>query len=118
MARIEKVQLIDDLDGSEAEETVEFTLDGINYEIDLSAANVAELRDALAQYIASGRRVGGRKRAGMPKLSAVPSPPATPTQSREQNQAIREWARANGYDLSDRGRIPGHVTEAYVASGA
>lgn len=118
MARIEQIELIDDLDGSEAAETVEFTLDGINYEIDLSAANATDLRDALAQYIESGRRVGGRKRAGTQKLSAVPSPPATPTESREQNQAIREWARANGYDLSDRGRIPRHVTEAYAASGA
>lgn len=108
MAQKVLVSLVDDLDGSEADETVEFGLDGISYQIDLSAANAGELRDALAQYVEHARRSGGRKRsAGRP---GVTRPAAV---DREQNQAIRAWARKNGYAVSDRGRIPTEVVEAY-----
>ncbi|SNR61993.1 Lsr2 protein [Haloechinothrix alba] len=110
MAQKVLVSLIDDLDGGEAEETVEFGLDGVTYQIDLSGENAEELRDALAQYIEHARRSGGRKKAGT-KSSAASSRSASV--DREQNQAIRAWARKNGYTVSDRGRIPSEVVDAY-----
>lgn len=110
MAQKVLVSLVDDLDGSEADETVEFGLDGISYQIDLSTDNAGELRDALAQYIEHARRSGGRKRSAA-RVAAGPSRPATV--DREQNQAIRAWARKSGFNVSDRGRIPTEVVEAY-----
>lgn len=104
------VTLVDDLDGGEADEQVEFTVDGRAYEIDLSAANSARLRDALAPYISAARRTGGRRR------SAAPTAPARPSTDREQNQAIREWAQGQGMKISERGRIPSNVLEAYHQS--
>lgn len=111
MAQKVLVSLVDDLDGSEADETVEFGLDGVSYQIDLSTANAEELRDALAQYVEHARRAGGRKR----NQKAAPSSGGSKSASvdREQNQAIRAWARKNGYDVSDRGRIPSEVVDAY-----
>jgi hypothetical protein len=107
------VTLVDDLDGSEAEETVEFGLDGAFYEIDLSEDNAERLRDALAEYVEHARRAGGRKRpAGR---GGAGRPPRTASADREQNQAIREWARKQGMNVSDRGRIPKEVTDAYNA---
>jgi hypothetical protein len=102
------VSLIDDLDGDQADETVEFGLDGKNYEIDLSASNASKLRDALAAYVAAARRPGGRRRSGGSSASA-----RRPSVDREQNQAIRDWARKRGMKVSDRGRIPADVLEAY-----
>lgn len=110
MAQKVLVSLVDDLDGSEADETVEFGLDGISYQIDLSADNASELRDALAQYIEHARRSGGRKRGAARPAAGVNRPA---TVDREQNQAIRAWARKNGFNVSDRGRIPTEVVEAY-----
>jgi hypothetical protein len=114
MARQTIVQLIDDLDNGKAEETVSFALDGVSYEIDLSAKNAAKLRDALANYVANARRAGrgsgaraaGSGRRGRPARS-----------DREQTQAIREWARKNGFKVGEKGRIPGDVLEAYHAQG-
>jgi hypothetical protein len=105
------VQLVDDVDGSVAESTVEFGLDGVNYTIDLSAKNASDLRDALSAYVASARRTGGRKRTGSKAGKAVGSAPSTA--DRERNQAIREWAREQGMQVSDRGRIPSEIVEAY-----
>ncbi|HJQ45338.1 MAG TPA: Lsr2 family protein [Amycolatopsis sp.] len=110
MAQKVLVSLVDDLDGSEADETVEFGLDGINYQIDLSSENAEELRDALAQYVEHARRAGGRKRAGRPTAKPAASSASV---DREQNQAIRAWARKAGFQVSDRGRIPSEVVEAY-----
>lgn len=112
MAQKVFVSLVDDLDGSEAEETVEFGLDGVTYEIDLSAENAEELRDALAQYVEHARRAGGRKRTTRATASK-PQAGRSAAVDREQNQAIRAWARKNGYDVSDRGRIPSEVVDAY-----
>ena len=111
MAEKVLVSLVDDLDGSDADETIEFGLDGVSYVIDLSAENAEELRDALAQYVEHARRLGGRKRT--PGRAAVKSVARPPSVDREQNQAIRSWARKNGYQISDRGRIPAEVVEAY-----
>ncbi|SDN34390.1 histone-like nucleoid-structuring protein Lsr2 [Allokutzneria albata] len=103
--------LVDDLDGSEAEETVEFAIDGVSYEIDLSGGNAGKLRDSLADFIASARKVGGRRRSAGGRSAARPGRPAAA--DREQNQAIREWARKRGMKVSDRGRIPADVLESY-----
>jgi hypothetical protein len=104
------VTLVDDLDGGEAEEQVEFAVDGKSYEIDLSVVNSKKLREALAPYVAAARRAGGRRRATETSAAA-----ARPTVDREQNQAIREWAQKQGMKVSERGRIPSSVLEAYHA---
>ena len=110
MAQKVTVTLVDDLDGSTAEETVEFGLDGASYAIDLSGNNAGRLRDALEEYVEHARRAGGRKR-GTPRPPG--RAPRTASADREQNQAIREWARKQGMKVSDRGRIPAEVLEAY-----
>ena len=107
MARQTTITLVDDLDGVEADEQVEFSVDGRSYEIDLSAANAGRLRDALAPFISAGRRTGARRSA---PAGAAPSRPSS---SRAQNQAIREWAIAQGMKVSERGRIPTNVLTAY-----
>jgi uncharacterized membrane protein len=114
MAQKVTVSLVDDLDGSEAEETVEFGLDGAFYEIDLSEENAERLREALAEYVEHARRSGGRKRTGG-RVAAAGRAPRTASADREQNQAMREWARKQGMNISDRGRIPKEVAEAYNA---
>ena len=112
MAQKVTVTLVDDLDGTEAEETVEFGLDGAAYQIDLSEDNAERLRDALAEYVDHARRSGGRKRAAArPVAAGRPARPASA--DREQNQAIRAWARKQGMKVSDRGRIPSEVIDAY-----
>jgi hypothetical protein len=110
MAQIREVRLVDDLDGKAADETIEFGIDGKNYEIDLSTDNASKLRDALASYVASARRSGGRRGRASTASAAVARRPSI---DREQNQAIRDWARKRGMKVSDRGRIPAEVLEAY-----
>lgn len=109
MAQKVQVVLIDDLDGGDADETVTFALDGVAYEIDLNAKNAAALREAFAPWVAHGRRVGGRTRSGGSRRSG------TPRSAGGKNSEIREWARANGYTVSERGRIPAEVKSAYDA---
>lgn len=109
MAQQTIVTLVDDLDGSEADQTVEFALDGVSYEIDLSETNASRLRDALAGFVSHARRTGGRRRG----TSRSAGGGARPGVDREQNAAIREWARKRGMKVSDRGRIPAEVLEAY-----
>jgi hypothetical protein len=101
-----EVILEDDIDGGKADETVTFSLDGVSYEIDLSAKNANKLRDALALYVGSARRVGGRRRKG----SRSATGPAG------SSAEIREWARNNGWDIPERGRIATEVREAYAAA--
>lgn len=110
MAQIQEIRLIDDLDGQVADETVEFGIDGKSYEIDLSTANAGKLRDALAEFVGSARRAGGRAKRS---VVAATVPARRASVDREQNQAIREWARAHKMKVSDRGRIPSDVLEAY-----
>ena len=118
MAQKVVVSLVDDLDESEADETVEFGIDGATYEIDLSDSNAAKLRDVLADYVAHSRRLSGRRRSS--SRASAPASAAPPRKGggrasvdREQNQAIREWARKQGMTVSERGRIPSEVSEAY-----
>ncbi|MEV4147200.1 Lsr2 family protein [Amycolatopsis sp. NPDC049691] len=108
MAQKVLVEILDDIDGSTAAQTVQFGLDGVTYEIDLSDDNAAALRDELARYIAAGRRIGGRK-----VRVATGQSTTTSTTDRERNQQIRAWANANGYEVSERGRLSSEVIAAY-----
>jgi hypothetical protein len=112
MARQVITTLIDDLDGKKADRTVEFSLDGVNYTIDLSESNAGKLRKALDPYINAGTRLG--RAAG--RIPARRSAPARTAGSRDENRLIREWAVANGHQISERGRIPQSVTDAYRAA--
>jgi nucleoid-associated protein Lsr2 len=108
MAQRVHIVLEDDLDGSDAEETVTFGLDGVTYEIDLSGRNAAALRDSLAPYVGSARRTSGRassRRSSSRGRSSGPSP-----------AEVRDWARAEGREVSDRGRVPADVRAAYDAA--
>ena len=107
MAQITEVKLVDDLDGGEATESIAFSIDGKSYEIDLSEKHAAELRDAFAPFVGSARRAGGSPVST--RLKAF----ARSGRSREETAAIREWANANGREVSTRGRIPSNVIEAY-----
>ncbi|WP_328393363.1 histone-like nucleoid-structuring protein Lsr2 [Nocardia sp. NBC_00416] len=103
MARKIVVTVIDDVDGaSDAAETVSFGVDGVSYEIDLSEANARELRAGLNKWIPFARRIGGRGRTK-----------ATAAGRQRDAKAVREWARRNGHQIPDRGRIPSTVLEAY-----
>ena len=112
MAKKVTVTLVDDFDGDgPADETVEFSIDGVSYEIDLSAKNAKKLRDDLKQWIEAGRRVGGRRRG-----RSGGSGRGRATIDREQSAAIREWARRSGHKVSTRGRIPAEIIEAFHAA--
>jgi hypothetical protein len=104
--------LTDDLDGGDADRTLEFGFDGVNYAIDLSDKNAGKLRKMLDSYLAAATRVGRTGASG--RIASRPA--AAPNRaSREQNQAIREWATKNGHEVSERGRIPASIVEAFHA---
>lgn len=105
MAQRVKIDLIDDLDGGAADETVAFQLDGLEYEIDLSKANAAALRSAIEKWSTYARKVGRGPARRMKRTSLAPS-----------SQTIRAWAQANGYQLADRGRVPEAIQAAYRAA--
>lgn len=118
MAKKVTVTLIDDVDQeTAADESVEFGLDGVTYEIDLSEDNAAKLREQLDFWIEHARKVGGRKRV---KAAAASVPTTRKSSSggagREQTAAIREWARNNDMPVSARGRIAAEIVEAYNRS--
>lgn len=111
MAQKVTVQLVDDLDGGPADETVSFSLDGVSYEIDLSTRNAGALRDAFSTYVGHARRVGGRAaggRSGGRRRSGAGN----------RTAQIREWARANGHPVNERGRIAAGIVEAYEKAHA
>src|SRR3954447_6515273 len=112
--------LTDDLTGEELEvgETVTFAFDGVEYEIDLGETQAEKLRGALARYIQAGRRIGGRStRSGRSARSADSGSSGRKSGgSNRDTKAIREWAQANGHTVSERGRIPAVVVEAYKAA--
>lgn len=109
MAQKVHIVLTDDLDETvAADETITFGLDGATYEIDLSAANAAALREALAPYVGKGRPVGGRAK------------PAAATRRRRGSASdateVRAWAKSKGMKVNDRGRVPADVRAAYEAA--
>lgn len=108
MAKKVTVTLVDDYDGeSKADETVFFSVDGNDYEIDLSNKNAGKLRESLEEWTEKARKVGRSKR------KAVATGRTRPAVDREESTAIREWARAQGHQVSSRGRIPAEIVEAY-----
>jgi hypothetical protein len=107
MAQKVQVTLVDDLDGSEATETVSFSLDGTPYEIDLSASNAEKLRKEIAPFVERARRAastGGRRRR------------ARTGPGRERSAEIRAWAKQRGYKVNERGRIPAQIVQEYEAA--
>jgi hypothetical protein len=112
-----QVLLVDDLDGGEATETVPFSLDGTAYEIDLSEKNATELRDSFAKYVGAARKAG-RSGGGSSttRSSGRSSSRGGTSMDRDQAAAIRSWAKKQGLQVSDRGRIPASIIEQYNAS--
>jgi hypothetical protein len=105
-----EVVLVDDLDGGPAEETVQFALDSVSYEIDLNAENAQTLRDALAVYVGHGRKLGGRRSAGRGG--------ARKTSRSSETAQIRTWAKEQGLPVNERGRIPATIVAQYEAAHA
>ncbi|MFE3281421.1 Lsr2 family protein [Nocardia sp. NPDC059239] len=111
MARKVVVELVDDYDGkSAAEETVFFAVDGVAYEIDLSKLNAANMRGMFEQWTKHARKMGRASR----NVTASKTRPAV---DREQTQAIRNWARKNGFEVSSRGRVSAEILDAYNKAG-
>ncbi|MGW0037483.1 histone-like nucleoid-structuring protein Lsr2 [Gordonia sp. NPDC003376] len=112
MAKVQTVQVIDDIDGKVLEkyETVRWAVDGKEYEFDTSVRHAQQFRDSLAKYLEVSRT------AGTARASAAKRRTADASRSKEQTQAIRKWATKNGYEVSSRGRIPAHVLEAFEAA--
>lgn len=102
------VELLDDIDGTEATDTITFALDGVSYAIDLSEANAEKLRDALRPYVSAARKADAGARTSKPR--------AAKSGAKQDLSVVREWANANGHQVSARGRIPASVTEAYEAA--
>lgn len=107
MAQSVQIILEDDLEGGEADETVQFALDGKDYEIDLSTANAEKLREALRPYAAAGRKASRTQTRSMGARASKSDP---------DTAKIRAWAKENGHEVSDRGRIHQSVKDAYYAA--
>lgn len=114
MAQKTVVELFDDLDGTDAAETVHFGLDNTQYEIDLSQDHADELRDFLAQYVGAARRVRKDGAAVKPRKTHVRADAG----DRKQKGAIRDWARANNFKVPDRGRLSREVLDAFETAHA
>ena len=108
MAQSVQIILEDDLEGGPADETIQFGVDGRQYEIDLSTANAEKLREALRPYAAAGRRAQG-------KITRTTGPRSS-TGGNPETATIRAWAKENGHQVSDRGRIHRSVKDAYYAA--
>lgn len=108
MAQKVHIVLEDDIDGGEAAETIVFGLDGTSYEIDLNSKNAAALRDALAPYIGHGRKQSGAGRRGRRSGSA--------TSGKHSAREVRDWGRANGFTVTERGRVARDLQEAFDAA--
>ncbi len=122
MAKQVIYQLVDDIDGTIINEgdgeAIEFSLDGIDYAIDLKSKNAQEFRKRIEFYLDYATRVGGRKRkptAAGTAIKTAGQPAATAKRDPAETRAIRQWAADSGYDINDRGRIPADIVEAYEA---
>lgn len=112
MAKQTVTTFVDDFDGSEAQGTVEFSLDGKSYEIDLSEHNTTKLHEVLAPYVEKARKAAAAVKARSGRKSSAR--PASGT-DRERNQAIREFAQARGIKVNPRGRLSREAIDAYEA---
>lgn len=106
MAKTVITTLVDDIDGTDADETITFGLDGRHFEIDLSTENAARLRESVAEFVSAARREGPQRSAAAPRRAGYT----------QDQRAIREWAQANGVEVSDRGRIRKDVVDQYLAA--
>ncbi len=111
MAQKVITEFIDDIDGSPAERTVTFAVDGAYYEIDLSAENIAEFKSVIGGFIKSARKVKGSRNSNGRRARSAGADGGR--QSREQTRAVRAWARQHGHNISNRGRIPASVRQAF-----
>ena len=109
MAQKVITEFIDDIDGSSAERTFTFAVDGTNYEIDLSTENIAEFKSAIGGFIESVRKVKGSSNGRRTRGTGTNGG----RQPREQTQAVREWARQHGHNISNRGRLPASIQQAF-----
>ena len=109
MAQKIQTVFVDDLDGTEAEGTVRFGLDGAEYEIDLNAAHAQALREALAPYVSAARRTGGGTRRPARAARRAPANGLNTTE-------VREWAKSQGIDVKDRGRVPAELVVKFKAA--
>ena len=111
MAQRVQVELVDDINGEVAQETVRFGIDGTEYEIDLTTENAEKLRSTLSEYTDKARESrkarSGRKQGGQQSASA------STKSKREETQQIRQWAQDNGHNPSSRGRITQSIIDAY-----
>ncbi|SIS23114.1 histone-like nucleoid-structuring protein Lsr2 [Williamsia sterculiae] len=123
MAQQRLVQFTDDLDGKDLAlddaHTVSWAWSGVEYEIDVSTANLDKIVNGkvpVSALLERSTRVGGRVRSTAPKTTTSGGRSTPAITGREQTHAVREWARANGYEVADRGRIPVDVVEAFNAA--
>lgn len=111
MAKRVTESLVDDIDGSEAQGTLHFAVEGAQYEIDLSDKNAEEFHEVLAPYISAARRVGGRQSRGSGR-----SAPRNHGGSTVNPKQVREWAKSQGLDVNPRGRVSNALIEQYQAA--
>ena len=116
MAQKVQVLLVDDIDGGTAEETVTFSLDGVAYEIDLTADHAAELRESFSRWVGHARKTGSGSRSSGRQTRGGGQSRRSGSSSSGDATAIREWARENGHEVSERGRISADVRAAYEAA--
>ena len=116
MAQKVQVLLVDDIDGGTAEETVTFSLDGVAYEIDLTADHATELRESFSRWVGHARKTGSGSRSGGGRQARGAGQSRRSGSSSGDATAIREWARQNGHEVSERGRISAEVRKAYEAA--
>ncbi|QPL05291.1 MULTISPECIES: histone-like nucleoid-structuring protein Lsr2 [Actinomyces] len=109
MAQKTQIILVDDVDGSEATQTITFALDGVSYEIDLNDEHAAALRESIEEWSSKARRIAGRRTPGTRRRRSS---------SAGETQRIREWARERGMEVSDRGRISAEIRAAYEKAHA
>ena len=108
MAQKVNVLLVDDIDGSDADETIQFGLDGTHYEIDLNSDHAQELREQLSRYVKAARKVSGP--------SGRPARVRRTNANDAKNKEIRDWARERNLDVNERGRIPGNIVAQFEAA--
>ncbi len=101
-------EFVDDIDGSPAERTFSFAVDGVSYEIDLSTQNITEFKSAIGGFIESARKIKGSSQRRTRSTGTGGA-----QQSPEQTRAMREWARQHGHNISNRGRIPTSIRQAF-----